>query len=144
MNPLKTTLLALCVGGAVLAAPVTFADSYHYYDGGRYDRHYERHDARHHKGYGHKRHHRGHAPKHVIHHHVHHYEPVRERVVIHRSYPRRDYHQPREYRSATPMIMGGIVGGVLGNQVGKGRGRDVATVAGVLLGGSIGRDIGHR
>lgn len=48
------------------------------------------------------------------------------------------------YRSATPMILGGIIGGVLGNQVGKGRGNDVATVAGTVLGGSIGRDVGYR
>ncbi|WP_297529141.1 glycine zipper 2TM domain-containing protein [Thiohalobacter sp.] len=45
------------------------------------------------------------------------------------------------YRSATPMILGGILGGVIGNQMGKGHGKDVATVAGVILGGSIGRDI---
>lgn len=47
------------------------------------------------------------------------------------------------YRSATPMILGGIIGGVVGNTMGKGHGKDAATVAGTILGGSIGRDIGH-
>ncbi len=47
------------------------------------------------------------------------------------------------YRSATPMIIGGIIGGVVGHTMGKGRGKDVATVAGTVLGGSIGRDIGR-
>jgi len=47
------------------------------------------------------------------------------------------------YRSATPMILGGILGGVIGHEMGKGRGKDAATVAGVILGGSIGRDIEH-
>ncbi|MEJ2645429.1 MAG: glycine zipper 2TM domain-containing protein [Gammaproteobacteria bacterium] len=48
--------------------------------------------------------------------------------------------EPR-YRSATPVIVGGIVGGVVGSTMGQGRGRDVATIAGALLGGSIARDI---
>ena len=52
----------------------------------------------------------------------------------------------REYRSATPMILGGILGGVVGSTVGKGDGRTAATVAGTVLGGSLGRDVGqaHR
>ncbi|MEJ2686328.1 MAG: glycine zipper 2TM domain-containing protein [Gammaproteobacteria bacterium] len=50
--------------------------------------------------------------------------------------------QPR-YRSATPVIVGGIIGGVVGSTMGKGRGRDVATIAGTLLGGSIARDVSH-
>lgn len=48
------------------------------------------------------------------------------------------------YRSATPMILGGIIGGVVGNTMGKGHGKDAATVAGTILGGSVGRDIGHE
>ena len=44
------------------------------------------------------------------------------------------------YRSATPVIIGGLIGGAIGHQIGKGRGRDAATVAGALLGGSIARD----
>jgi outer membrane lipoprotein SlyB len=37
-------------------------------------------------------------------------------------------------------VAGGVVGGVLGNQVGGGRGRDVATAAGVI-GGAV---VGHQ
>lgn len=38
-------------------------------------------------------------------------------------------------------VAGGVLGGVLGNQVGNGRGRDVATVAGVLGGAFAGHQI---
>ena len=44
------------------------------------------------------------------------------------------------FRSHTPKILGAIIGAAVGNRFGKGRGRDVATVAGAVLGGSIGRD----
>lgn len=49
----------------------------------------------------------------------------------------------RHYRggSATPEIIGGIVGGLVGNQIGSGRGKDIATVAGAILGGSIAHDV---
>ncbi|WJW75407.1 glycine zipper 2TM domain-containing protein [Thiohalobacter sp. IOR34] len=53
-------------------------------------------------------------------------------------------YQADDYRSATPMILGGIIGGVIGHEMGKGRGKDAATIAGTILGGSIGRDIGYR
>lgn len=39
------------------------------------------------------------------------------------------------------MIAGGVVGGLLGNQVGKGKGRDVATLAGVAGGAYAGNKI---
>ena len=42
--------------------------------------------------------------------------------------------------SATNELVGGILGGVIGNQFGKGSGRDVATIAGVLLGASVASD----
>ena len=45
------------------------------------------------------------------------------------------------HRSHTPKILGAIVGAAVGNEFGKGRGRDLATVAGAVLGGSIGRDV---
>ena len=45
--------------------------------------------------------------------------------------------------SASPAIAGGIVGGIIGNQFGKGDGKAILTVAGVLLGSSIGSDMGH-
>jgi uncharacterized protein YcfJ len=48
------------------------------------------------------------------------------------------------YRSRTPMVLGGILGGVVGHQFGSGRGNDVMTVAGALLGASIGRDAAYR
>jgi len=47
------------------------------------------------------------------------------------------------YRSYTPSVVGGILGGVVGNQFGSGRGKDAMTVAGVLLGASVGRDVSH-
>lgn len=46
--------------------------------------------------------------------------------------------------SHTPKVLGGIIGGVIGNQFGGGRGRDVMTVAGALLGASIGNDAAKR
>ncbi len=48
------------------------------------------------------------------------------------------------YQSGTPTIIGGLIGGVIGNQFGKGHGKQVATVAGALLGGSIARDSQYR
>ena len=74
------------------------------------------------------------------------HERVVERPVVTGSPYRHGYRHSRyreEYHSATPVILGGILGGVVGNHMGKGRGRDIATVAGVLLGGSIGRDLAH-
>ena len=61
-------------------------------------------------------------------------EPVRQTAQNYRS----------GYGSATPVILGGILGGVAGNQFGGGRGNDVMTIAGALLGASIGRDAAHR
>lgn len=46
----------------------------------------------------------------------------------------------RYHDSVTPVIIGGIIGGVVGNQFGKGDGKTLMTVAGALLGGSVGRD----
>lgn len=54
------------------------------------------------------------------------------------------YHSPRRPRSVTPEIVGGIVGGVVGNQFGSGSGKDIATVAGAILGGSIAHDYKKR
>jgi uncharacterized protein YcfJ len=45
-----------------------------------------------------------------------------------------------DYTSRTPEILGAIVGAGVGRLFGNGRGQDVATVAGAVLGGSIGRD----
>jgi uncharacterized protein YcfJ len=46
--------------------------------------------------------------------------------------------------SYTPEIFGAIVGAVIGNRFGSGRGRDLATAAGAVLGGSIGHDAKRR
>lgn len=54
------------------------------------------------------------------------------------------HRRARGYNSATPEIVGGIIGGVVGNQFGSGRGKDIATVAGVILGGSIAHDMERR
>ncbi len=43
-------------------------------------------------------------------------------------------------RSYTPLILGGILGGVVGNRFGKGHGRDALTIAGTMLGASVGHD----
>ncbi len=43
-------------------------------------------------------------------------------------------------QSRTPEILGAIVGAGVGRLFGSGRGQDLATVAGAVLGGSIGRD----
>jgi uncharacterized protein YcfJ len=50
----------------------------------------------------------------------------------------------RERESHTPKILGGIIGGVVGNRFGGGRGQDIMTIAGALLGASIGRDVAYR
>lgn len=46
-----------------------------------------------------------------------------------------------DYQSHTPKILGAIIGAAVGNNFGSGRGRHVATAAGAVLGGSIGRDV---
>jgi len=50
------------------------------------------------------------------------------------------WREPRRQRSFTPTVLGGLLGGVVGNQFGGGRGQTAMTVAGALLGASIGRD----
>lgn len=60
--------------------------------------------------------------------------------VVHRE-PGRAYDG---YQTYTPQILGGVAGGVVGNQFGKGTGNTLMTVAGALLGGSIGRDAAYR
>ena len=49
----------------------------------------------------------------------------------------RNNHQRGTY---TAPLAGGIVGGVVGNQFGRGRGKTALTVAGALLGASMGHD----
>ena len=61
--------------------------------------------------------------------------------VVRRDQPRGYYRGNRG--SYTPLVLGGVLGGVVGNQFGSGRGRDAMTVAGALLGASVGRDVSH-
>ena len=57
---------------------------------------------------------------------------------------RQTQYGPGRHRSFTSTVLGGIVGGVVGNQFGSGSGQDAMTVAGALLGASIGRDAAYR
>jgi len=57
---------------------------------------------------------------------------------------RQTHYGPGQHRSFTSTVVGGIVGGVVGNQFGSGSGQDAMTVAGALLGASIGRDAAYR
>ncbi|NNF17121.1 MAG: glycine zipper 2TM domain-containing protein [Gammaproteobacteria bacterium] len=50
----------------------------------------------------------------------------------------------QESKSYTPSILGAIVGAAVGNEFGKGRGKDLATVAGGVLGASVGRDVQNK
>ena len=50
----------------------------------------------------------------------------------------------RRHSSRTPEVLGAIIGGVIGNQFGHGDGRKIATVAGAVLGNSVGRDIKYK
>jgi len=56
------------------------------------------------------------------------------------------YDQPQRYSAqngdtTAGAIIGGVAGGVLGHQIGKGRGKDVATVAGAVLGTLAGQNM---
>ena len=46
-------------------------------------------------------------------------------------------HSYNSNTSSTDAIIGAIIGGTLGNQVGSGRGKDAATILGVILGADI-------
>ena len=45
--------------------------------------------------------------------------------------------EPTVKHEGVNTVLGAVIGGALGNQIGGGSGRDVATVAGVLIGGSV-------
>lgn len=76
-----------------------------------------------------------------------HVEPIVRYVEV--STPRQECWQEEVARTrpgssdTAPVLMGGILGGVAGHQFGKGRGKDVATVAGALLGLHLGKEY-HR
>jgi len=48
--------------------------------------------------------------------------------------------------SSNPLgvVIGGVAGGIIGNQVGKGRGRDLATVGGALIGTMVGHNLSRK
>lgn len=76
-----------------------------------------------------------------------HVEPIYRTVTV--TSPEREcWHEPSRYhrgqQSYTSTIAGGIIGGVIGNQFGGGSGKTALTIAGTLLGGSMGRDIDSR
>ncbi|MEM7403963.1 MAG: glycine zipper 2TM domain-containing protein [Pseudomonadota bacterium] len=54
------------------------------------------------------------------------------------------HHHQRRGSSYTGPLLGGVVGGIVGNQFGGGDGRTLLTVAGAVLGASIGNDISSR
>jgi uncharacterized protein YcfJ len=70
-------------------------------------------------------------------------EPIVRKVWYQRPheecYRKEPSHKGR--RSYTSVIGGGLIGGVIGNRFGKGHGREVMTIAGTLLGASIGDDL---
>jgi uncharacterized protein YcfJ len=81
---------------------------------------------------------------------------VEHRTVVHHSYaqakpaPRTDYAQqapapaPVAQNSPVGIGLGAVVGGLIGNQVGSGKGRTLATIAGVVGGGYVGNEIAKK
>lgn len=72
-------------------------------------------------------------------------KPIKRYVTV--SRPERvceevEYRPRRRSRhnSSNGTIAGGLLGGVIGRQFGGGKGRDAATIAGVLIGSAIGHD----
>lgn len=45
---------------------------------------------------------------------------------------------PVERRAIGSAVMGGVLGAAIGNQIGDGRGRDIATAAGAVIGSQLG------
>jgi uncharacterized protein YcfJ len=74
------------------------------------------------------------------------YETVAVAVPVRECWTETVTRGGRDQGSYTAPIAGGIVGGLLGNRLGRGHrsGRTVLTVAGTLLGASIGNDLRAR
>ena len=76
-----------------------------------------------------------------------HVEPLRRQVRV--SEPVRECWQETSYASEGPFsynhiggtLLGSAIGVAVGNQIGHGRGKDVARVAGALVGGAIGHNV---
>ena len=53
--------------------------------------------------------------------------------------------RPRQYRSGTPTLVGGIIGGAIGHELGNGKSnRKIGAVVGSILGASVARDIQYQ
>lgn len=117
-------LTGLTVSAAALASPPSWSSSRH---SGAYDDDYD------------------YAP-------VTHVEPIVRQVRV--ETPRREcYDEVRTVETRPDIsepgvgaktLLGGVIGGVIGHQFGSGRGRDAATVAGVLIGSNVGYDSARR
>lgn len=57
---------------------------------------------------------------------------------------RRNYNHYSDSHNPLGTLIGGIAGGVIGHQVGKGRGKDIATVGGALIGTMVGHNLSRR
>jgi uncharacterized protein YcfJ len=66
------------------------------------------------------------------------YETVEVAQPVTECWTERVTQNERRHGAYIAPIAGGIVGGVLGNELGRGRGKTALTVAGTLLGASIG------
>ncbi len=100
----------------------------------------------------------GHGKHHHKHHHQHHGNqteyarviesyPITETVRV--SSPQREcWEEITRYENhnngTTAALIGAVAGGVVGNRFGEGKGKDAMTVAGALLGASIGHDTAYR
>ena len=122
----RTTRVLAATAGLALASGAAVADDTGAYDA-RYDRNSEYDFAR-----------------------VVNVEPLRRQVRV--SEPVRECWQETSYASERPFssnhvggtLLGSAIGTVIGNQIGHGRGKDVARVAGALVGGAIGHNVVRR
>jgi len=69
------------------------------------------------------------------------YREVKVSTPIRECWEEPVYHtRSQPHKSASGMLVGGLLGGIIGHQFGSGRGNKVATAAGTLIGASIGHD----
>jgi len=69
------------------------------------------------------------------------YREVKISTPIRECWEEPVYHtRSQPHKSASGMLVGGLLGGIIGHQFGSGRGNKVATAAGTLIGASIGHD----
>lgn len=68
------------------------------------------------------------------------YREVRVKTPVRECWEEPVYHTRKPHKSASGMLVGGLLGGVIGHQFGGGRGNKIATAAGTLIGAHIGHD----